>query len=118
LPLLLILLVAFILRFYKLSYESFWLDELHTMNEADPSIPFSQLFGYLRSADQHPPLFFFLERFIFSIFGRSEFTGRFLPALAGVGAVWAMYLLGKELLHRNLGLIAAAITCVNFFALY
>jgi uncharacterized membrane protein len=116
--LLFILVVAFILRFFKLGYESFWLDELHTMNEASPSIPFSQLFQYLASSDQHPPLFFFCERFVFSIFGRSEITGRFFPALAGVASVWAMYLLGKEILNKNLGLIAAAFTCVNYFNLY
>ena len=118
LPLLFILLIAFLLRFYKLGFESFWLDELHTMNEADPAQSFSKLFDALRCCDQHPPLFFFCERFIFSVFGRTEITGRFFPALSGVASVWAMYLLGKEVLNKNLGLMAAAFTCVNYFNLY
>jgi uncharacterized membrane protein len=118
LPLLFILLVAFFLRFYKLGFESFWLDELHTMNEADPSLPLSQMFDYLGCCDQHPPLFFFCERFIFSILGRSESIGRLFPAIVGTVSVWAMYLLGKELLNKNLGLTAAAFTCVNYFNLY
>jgi mannosyltransferase len=116
--LLFILVVAFILRFFKLGHESFWLDELHTMADTNPSIPFSRLFHYLATSDLHPPLFFFFERFIFSIFGRSEVIGRFFPALAGVAGVWAMYLLGKEILNKNLGLIAAAFTSVNYFDLY
>ena len=116
--LLFILIAAFILRFYKLGYESFWLDELHTMNEADPALSFRQLFYYLSTSDQHPPLFFLCERFIFGIFGRSEIIARFFPALVGTASVWAMYLLGKEILNKNLGLIAAAFTCVNYFDMY
>jgi mannosyltransferase len=118
LPLLCILFIAIVLRFYRLGFESFWLDELHTMNETDPAISFSQLFHYLKFNDLHPPLFFLCERFIFSLFGRGETIARFLPALAGVVSVWAMYLLGKELLNKNLGLIASAFTCVNYFNIY
>ena len=40
-----------------------------------------------------------------------------LSALIGVGSVWLMYLLGKELMGKRLGLIAAAITCLNYFNL-
>ena len=115
LPLLLILLAAFLLRACRLGHESFWLDELHTMNEASPDVSFKQLFDWLASADQHPPLFFFCERFIFSVFGQSEISARLLPMLAGTISVYVMYLLGKEILNKNLGLIAAAFTCVNEF---
>ena len=33
-----ILAIAALLRFYHLSFQSFGLDELHTMNEADPHL--------------------------------------------------------------------------------
>lgn len=113
-----ILLIAFLLRIYRLGYESFWLDELHTANETNPALSLSQLFHYLWMSDQHPPLFFLLERLVFTVFGRSEVSARMLPLLAGVAGVYAIYLLGKEMLNKELGLIAAAFTCVNAFHLY
>ena len=118
LPLLIILFVAFVLRFYKLGHESFWCDELHCMNEADPSLHLVKLFDYLVTSDYQPPLFFLIQRGVFTILGRSDVIGRLWPAVAGVAAVWAMYRLGKEILNRELGLIAASLTCVNYFALY
>lgn len=113
-----ILIVAVVLRFNYLQFESLWLDELHTMNEADPSLPWSELFNSLMCCDQHPPIFFIVERIMFSLFGHNEYVARIAPALAGVGCVWAMYKLGKEVLNERLGLIAAAITCLNYFNIY
>jgi len=113
-----ILAFAFFLRIWKLGAESFWLDELHTMIEAAPQTSIKEMFGFLRSSDQHPPLFFFLERMMFTLFGRSEWSARIIPATAGTLSVYALYLLGKELAGRNLGLIAAAITSVNWFDIY
>ena len=112
-----ILLVATFLRFFALDRQSLWLDELHTMNEASPTLPFKQLFLYLTCCDQHPPLYFFCEKFLFTVFGYTSFVARFFSAVIGVGTVWVMYLLGKELSGKRLGLIAAAITCVNFYAI-
>jgi uncharacterized membrane protein len=111
----LILVVAAILRFYGLTNQSLWVDELHTMIEADPTIHWSQMFEYLRGIDQHPPLFFIIERVLFYLFGHTEGVARSFPAMCGLVSVWAMYLLGKELLDKKLGTIAALITCINYF---
>jgi 4-amino-4-deoxy-L-arabinose transferase-like glycosyltransferase len=116
--LLTILLVAFLLRIFRLGFESLWLDEIYVMIEADPHQPLQQLFHYLKCCDQHPPLFYLGERCMFFLFGQSEATARVLPALAGVAGVWAMYKLGKEILNERLGLVAAALACVNHFCLY
>lgn len=110
-----ILFAAFILRFYHLTFQSLWMDELHTMIEADPSLSVSELFNYLKCCDQHPPLFFFLEKFLFGIFGHSEWTARALTATAGTVSVWAMFLVGKELYNNQLGFIAALLTTVNYY---
>src|SRR5688500_17906536 len=117
-PILLILVVAFLMRIYKLTHQSLWLDELHNMNEADPDISWGTMFNYLRSSDQHPPLYFIVERLSFSIFGHTEFVARFISVIAGTVSVWAMYLLGKEFLNKSLGTIVAIITCVNYYNLY
>ncbi len=114
----LILVIAALLRFYHISYQSFGLDELHTMIEADPHLRWKGLLGYLRTVDQHPPLFFIIERILFKLFGSNEVVARGFTALCGLLGVWAMYRLGKELLNTRLGLLAAAFTCVNYFSIF
>jgi len=116
--LILILGIAFFLRFYRLDFQSFWLDELHTAIEADPSLSWKELFAYLNCCDQHPPLFFILEKLLFTVFGHTEFVARALPAAAGTVSVWVIYLLGKELYSMRLGLIAATLICFNYFHIY
>jgi uncharacterized membrane protein len=114
-----ILLVAAFLRFYHLSYQSFWLDELHTVREADPRGSFADLFQFLFYFDQHPPLFYTSEKVLFHIFGHSnEFIARSLPAVAGVLGVWAIYELGTTILTRRTGLIAAILLCVNPYHIF
>ena len=118
--LLIILIAATILRFYRIDHESLWLDEVQSMVQSDPYISsWKQMFQYL-GWDQHPPLFYILERCFLTVFKTGndpEFVGRILPAILGVLSVWAVYLLGREILNSSLGLIAAAITCVNYFNL-
>jgi uncharacterized membrane protein len=113
--LLILLILAFILRFYKLGLESFWLDELYVATEADPHQSLNSLFQALGSYDQHPPLFYLAERCFFYFFGESESTARMLPAAAGVAGVFAIYLLGKEMVNQRVGWIAAVLACVNHF---
>lgn len=116
-PLAIILLIGFLMRVTGLTFQSLWLDELHTMNEAGPDMSWGRMFDYLKCCDQHPPLHFFIERFAFSVFGHTEFVARFVSVLAGTVSIWAMYKLGKEVLNKQLGLIAAILTCVNFYNL-
>jgi hypothetical protein len=114
----LILLVGFFLRFYRLGFQSFWGDELHTAIEADPHLSWKELFAYLNCCDQHPPLLFILERLVFALFGISEVTARTLPAIAGTLSIWVMYQLGKEFFSKALGLTAAILTCFNYFHIH
>ena len=113
--LIIILVIAAFLRFLALDKQSLWLDELHTMNEASPALTLKELFFYLSCCDQHPPLYFFAEKLFFIVFGHTSMVARSFSAFLGVGSVWLMYLLGKELAGKRLGLIAAAITCVNYY---
>lgn len=114
----LILIVSFILRLWNLTYQSLWLDELHNMNEADPDITWGKMFYYLNCCDQHPPLYFIVERLSFTIFGHTEFVARIISAIAGTLSIWAVWLLGREILNRSLGIIAAILTCVNYYNLF
>ena len=60
-----------------------------------------------------PPLGFYLEAFVFQIFGLSIFVGETLVTLFGLGTVVVVYLLGKELYGKSTGLFAAALFALS-----
>jgi uncharacterized membrane protein len=117
-PLAFIVLFGFLMRLKGLTFQSLWLDELHTMNGLSPKMSWSQMFTYMKGSEQQPPLYFVLMKIVFSWFGHTEFVARFISALAGTISIWAMYKLGKEILNRELGLVAALLTCVNYYNLF
>jgi len=57
----------------------------------------------------HPPTGFWLMALSFKVFGISEFAARLPSALAGVGSVVLVYLLGKEWFDQTVGFIAGII---------
>lgn len=114
----LILCCAFVMRLWKIDFQSLWLDELHTMIESDPDSTWETMLFYLKCCDQQPPLYFSLAKISFSLFGHTAISARLICVIAGTLSVWGMYLLGKEILNRNLGLIAAVLTTINYYNLY
>jgi len=113
-----ILSAAVFLRFYGITRESLWVDELITMREVDPSITWSKMFEFLSIADPHPPLFFILERIACSLFGHSTGVLRGFNAVLGSISVFFVFLLGKEILNKKLGYVAAILLCVNYYSIY
>ena len=116
--LLLIVFLASALRLYHIDFQSIWLDEIHTMNEANPNIAFSELYSVIMSGEQMPPLYFYTVYFLFKIFGYTTFVARIYSAILGVISLYAIYLLGKELINKQIGLIATLLLSVNCFHLY
>lgn len=92
------------LRFYHLDYNSLWLDEAATLNFARQSP--ADIWQITAGGEFNPPLFYWIEHFML-IVGDSEFVLRFVPALFGVMTIPLIYALGKELVDRSTGLIAA-----------
>jgi mannosyltransferase len=113
-----ILCIGAFFRFYGLTREGLWVDELITMNEVDPSIPWGKMFEFLSIADPHPPLFFILERITCSIFGHTDGVARGLNAVLGSISILFIYYLGKEILNKKLGYVAAILLCVNYYSIY
>ncbi len=113
-----ILVVAAILRLYHIDFQSIWMDEIHTINEASPDKSFSEVHDALMTSEPHPPLFFFLIHILFKIFGYTTLVARVFVAIVGIAGVFSIYLLGKEIFSRKAGLIAAVLLAVNYFHLY
>ena len=117
--LLIIIIVAIIMRVLAITVNSLWWDELQSVRTADPSNSFSDILLIAKqSYDPAPRTFYFLLNVWFRVTGFNDFTARLFPLLFGVAAIPIMYGLGKQLLGRRLGLIAAALTAVNYFHIF
>jgi mannosyltransferase len=113
-----VLLLAAGLRFYHLDYQSVWLDEINTLNEAAPSLSIAQMYDELLEADPHPPFYFILIHVIFKIFGYTTFVLRFTSAVIGLLGIIAVFFLGKELYSKKSGLYASLLLAINPFHLH
>ncbi len=116
--LVIILFLATALRVYNVDFQSIWLDEIHTINEANPSLSFSEMYQLMMITEPHPPLYFILVKIVFTVFGYTTFVLRCFSALLGVGGLLAVYFLGKELMNKQVGIISALLLSVNYFHLY
>lgn len=114
----LILLFAVVLRIYHIDYQSLWLDEVLSMNDVNPKLTFKQFYESVLFWEAFPHLYFLLLKYTLFLFGYTSLVARVFSAFIGVFGVYSMYLLGKELLNKNCGLIAASLTCVNVFHIF
>jgi mannosyltransferase len=113
-----ILLLGAILRFYHINFQSVWLDEIHTMNEANPNFSLAEVYRAVIAGEQIPPLYFYIVYFLFKIFGYYEIVARLFSAIVAVASLYAFYVLGKEFINKKAGLICAALLALNYFHLY
>jgi 4-amino-4-deoxy-L-arabinose transferase-like glycosyltransferase len=115
LPLLIIVLLATVLRFYQLDGQSLWADEGNSA-----ALALRSLGQIVRDAgrDIHPPLYYWLLHGWVRVFGISEGGLRSLSAVSGVVLVVIIYLLGEHLFGRLVGLAAAFIAAISPFQVY
>lgn len=96
-PIALILLLATGLRFYQLSTESVWMDEILSIQDAQE---FQFTFPYLR------PFYYLLLKFWMQ-FGDSDAWLRSLSILFSLGSIYLTYCLGSRIVNQSTGLLAA-----------
>jgi len=65
------------------------------------------------SFHDHPPLVFLIQHLFFSLFGQSLLVLRLPFVLAGVGSVFLIYLIGRKLFGKEVGLFAALLLAVS-----
>jgi mannosyltransferase len=115
LPVLSILATAFALRFPLLDRTSFWYDEAVSWSQSNSSL--DHLLSTI-AADNHPPLHNLVLWLWMPFFGDSESALRWPSLIAGVAAVWLLYLLGRELNGRTAGLAAAFLLAISPFHIW
>lgn len=113
-----ILIIGAVLRLYHIDFQSVWLDEIHTLNDANPSFSLSEVYTSVLNSDQHPPLYFYCIHFLFKIFGYTPVVARLFSALIGIITIYAMYKLGKEMFNKEVGIISSVLIAVNPFHIY
>ena len=116
--LLAILVLGSMLRFYHIDFQSIWLDEIHTMIEGNPSLPYSEFYDIMLLREQMPHLYYNLVRIFSYIFGHSTFTVRILSSIIGILSIYSIYLLAKEVANRKTGYFAALLMSVNYFHIW
>lgn len=116
--LVILVLIGSVLRFYKLDYQSIWIDEICSFKEADPKMSVAEIYNFVKNFDQHPPFYYLSLRFVFIIFGYTTFVMRAYSAVLGIAGLVAFYYLGKEIASRRVGLIGVTLLAFNFFHIY
>jgi len=109
--LILIVVLAFILRIYDLSGESYWFDEFITLRYAQNSL--DSIISTTR-----PRLFLIVAHFWIEFFGNSETATRLLSVFFGTASILLIYSIGKSLFGKTVGLLSAFFMSVSQFQIY
>ncbi len=109
-----IITLGFGLRLYRLDAQSFWYDEAYSASVArgTPAQIISNRFS-----DVHPPLYYLALHF-WQYVDTGDFTVRLLSAMLGTAGIAAIYALGRTVFDQNLGLAAAAVTCLAPYTVF
>ena len=105
LGLVLIVILALGVRLYGLDAQSYWSDELASINIA--RLPLHRLWSPWMLNETNPPLYYTLIHVWIALVGDAEAQVRLLSALIGTGCVVLIYRLGRELASIKVGLIGA-----------
>ncbi|MDY7040237.1 MAG: glycosyltransferase family 39 protein, partial [Chloroflexota bacterium] len=114
--LLVLVMLAFALRIYRLDFQPLRGDEGFDVMFASRSLP--SLVNELRVTQPYPPLYHVLLHGWFQLAGKSEFALRFISMSWGVLLVALTYQLGRELFSAREGLLAALLTAAHPFYLW
>lgn len=108
--------LAAALRLWGLGRQSLWWDEAYSITWG--GLGFGQILDLMVHRDYHPPEYYFLLHVWMGVVGSGPVAARLLSALLGVAGAALLYLLGRDLFDRRVGVIAALLLAVSVFHLY
>ncbi|OGZ35523.1 MAG: hypothetical protein A3A94_02530 [Candidatus Portnoybacteria bacterium RIFCSPLOWO2_01_FULL_43_11] len=128
----LILFLAFVLLFFNLgkpdmegdqsayAFRSIgYMDYLGSDKQTTPLQWFDEIPWWSKlSFHDHPPLVFIFQHFSIKIFGVSAFSARLPSALAGFLTIFFIYLIGRELYSKQVGLWSALVLTVSNYLIW
>ena len=111
-----IVLLALVLRLISLD-QSLWLDEATSALVArDLSV--DEILNSFIINDFHPPFYYIFLNYWEKVFGASEISLRMPSVLAGLGSIYTVFLIGKRLFNKKVGLIAALLLSTSGLHIY
>lgn len=108
-----IVLLGAALRIYDLGTESYSLVEVDTALVAQ-----APLQAILIHSEGRPQLYLILAHFWIEFFGTNEAATRSLSVLAGTLAIPLMYLVGRELFGRKVGVLSSLLMAISEFQIF
>jgi mannosyltransferase len=111
----LILALGLILRLISIN-QSFWIDEATSASTVSMSL--SNFFGKFMPGDFHPPLYYLALRVWALFFGTSEIALRSLSIVFATLTIYLVYLIGKEICNKKVGLIASLLLATSSLHIY
>lgn len=113
LALLAVLLLAAVLLFADLGSKSLWIDEYNNIAIArQPSLA-AVTQGVLDGFQRQPPGYFWLLHLWLRLAGDGEAAARSLSVLMGLASLALLYLLGRDLLSADAGLLATYVLAIS-----
>jgi len=113
----LILLLGVTLRIYNLDSQSLWFDEAYSYKMSRLGL-IGIVKAIVAESENHPPVYYWILHLWTSILGYSEFSLRLLSALTGSLCIPLIYLIGKTMFNRTVGLLAALILATSSYQIY
>ncbi len=113
-----ILIFGIFLRLYNIGFQQAWLDEISTLQVSDPDITLKETHWLIMAREGFPHFYFLTLKFLSTIFGHSIVVLRLFSALFGILSIYYIYLIGKEIISRNAGYVAATVLTVSIFHIY
>jgi 4-amino-4-deoxy-L-arabinose transferase-like glycosyltransferase len=107
-----IVLIAAILRIYKLGMWSFWVEEFHTVRHTAAIDSIESILGSLRA------IYYILNKPVFLLLGETEWTARALPVVFGVLAIPLTYWITRRLFGFTIAILAAFLLAISPWHLY
>src|SRR4051794_2856508 len=106
-----ITLAGALLRFVTLDVQSYWLDEVATVNILHHS--FGDMLSAVSAGESTPQLYYVVAWAWTKLFGTGEFGLRSLSAVFGTLTIPLAFVLGRDLVGRSTGVAAAALCAFN-----
>lgn len=103
--------VAAVLRFINIGAQSYWYDEVATVELVHHSL--GVMLRAIRHTESTPPLYYVIAWFWSRIFGTSEIALRSLSAIIGTAVVPVGYLAARQLVREKAALVVAAFAAVS-----
>jgi hypothetical protein len=116
--LVLILVLAAVLRFYHLDFQSLWMDEIYTVNISSPKNSFSTVINEVNLRDGFPYLYFITLKILFTVFGHTAVVARSLSVIGGLLSIALIYLLTNKLINKKAALFAALLMAISEYHIY